>query len=265
MTDDFGQIIRGDCLYELGKLDVHSVDLMFADPPFNIGYKYDGYYDRKSTLEYLAWSREWMSYILGILKPKGTFWLAIGDEYAAELKVMCTRDLGLTCRNWVIWHYTFGNHCTRKFGRSHTHLLYFVKDPKHFTFNADAVRVPSARQLKYKDKRANPKGRVPHDVWQFPRVCGTFEEREGFHGCQMPEQVLARIILACSNEGDLVLDPFVGSGTTLAVAKKLRRRYLGIEVSKNYAAGARRRLARVEPGYPICGTSSLEESPSCTP
>ena len=255
MTENYDQIIRGDCIQELAKLDAGSVDLVFADPPFNIGYGYDEYHDKKTCCDYLSWSREWINAVVRVLKPRGTFWLAIGDKYAAELKVACTSDraLQLHCRNWVIWHYTFGVHCTKKFTRSHTHLLYFVKSSKNFTFNADAIRVPSARQLKYNDKRANPKGRVPDDTWQFPRVCGTFKERQGFHGCQMPEQVLARIIRACSNEGDLVLDPFAGSGTTPAVAKKLHRRYLGIELSKKYVAGARDRLARIGLGSCLLG------------
>ena len=246
------QIIHGDCIQELAKLDEGSVDLVFADPPFNIGYDYDEYHDTQSYSGYIAWSREWMIKVSRVLKPSGTFWLAIGDDYAAELK-MIARDLGLTCRNWVIWHYTFGVNCKRKFTRSHTHLLYFVKDSKHFTFNANAIRVPSARQLAG-DKRADPRGRIPDDTWQFPRVCGTFKERQGFHGCQMPEQVLGRIIRACSNEGDLVLDPFAGSGTTPAVAKKLHRRYLGIELSEQYVAGARGRLALIQPGDDLQGT-----------
>ncbi len=254
MTDHSDRIIHGDCVQELAKLDAGSVDLVFADPPFNIGYAYDEYNDKCPSIVYLPWSTAWMREVVRVLKPSGTFWLAIGDDYAAELKVRAHK-LSLKCRNWVIWHYTFGNHCTKKFTRSHTHLLYFVKDPKNFTFNADAIRVPSARQLAG-DKRANPKGRIPDDTWQFPRVCGTHNERAGFHGCQMPEQVLGRIIRACSNKGDLVLDPFVGSGTTPAVAKKLNRRYLGIELSKQYVAGARKRLECVWQDCPLLGHTS---------
>lgn len=255
MTDSLDRIIHGDCVQELAKLDAGSIDLVFADPPFNIGHEYDEYQDNIPFARYLLWSCDWISEVVRVLKPNSTFWLAIGDEYAAELKVMI-RELGLVCRNWVIWHYTFGVNCQRKFTRSHTHLLYFVKDPKHFTFNADAIRVPSARQLKYNDKRANPKGRIPDDTWQFPRVCGTHKEREGFHGCQMPESVLGRIILGCSNEGDLVVDPFLGSGTTAAVAMKLHRRFLGIELSEKYVAGACMRLASITPGDPLQGAST---------
>ncbi len=293
------RIICGDCITELDKLAAGSVDLAFADPPFNIGYDYDEYDDKRSCEDYLDWSKRWIAGVVRVLKPNGTFWLAIGDEYAAELKVLCTRELGLHLRNWVVWFYTFGVHCKQKFTRSHAHLLYFVKDRKNFTFNSLAVRVPSARELVYGDKRADPDGRVPDDTWMmtpilpsevstrdgfilrpqdiperfpshsdmwyFPRVCGTFKERRGFHGCQMPEQLLGRIIKACSNEGDLVLDPFAGSGTTLAVAKKLGRKHLGFEISKDYVAQMTRRLSKIRPGDPLNGAEDpLTSVPNTT-
>jgi len=174
---------------------------------------------------------------------------------------------GLHLRNWIVWHYTFGVSCTKKFNRSHAHIFYYVVDPKKYTFNADAVRVPSARQTTYADRRANPVGKLPDDTWylrpqesddhfradsdswHLSRVCGTFRERTG-HPCQMPEAVLERIIKVASNPGDTVLDPFAGSGTTVAVAKRLRRRFLGIELSEDYASAVRDRLSTVAPEFP---------------
>ena len=329
------KIHRKDCITGMQQLPDGCVDLAFADPPFNIGYDYDEYDDRKAADEYLKWSQQWIAEVVRVLKPDGTFWLAIGDEYAAELKVQMTREHALTCRSWVIWYYTFGVNCKHKFSRSHAHLFYMVKDRERFTFNAldPQVRVPSARQLVYADKRANPQGRLPddtwiiaprvegresrvesqrseggdrrsgepgasatgvhhspltthhsppttiniprasllhegwvlrpqdvpaafgagEDVWYFPRVNGTFKERAGWHGCQMPEQLLARIIRACSHEGELVLDPFCGSGTTAAVAKKLGRQYVTFEMSKDYAARATERLEKITPGDPLDG------------
>ena len=165
-----------------------------------------------------------------MLRPNGTFWLAIGDEYAAELKV-AAKDIGFKVRSWVVWYYTFGVNCTKKFSRSHVHLFHFVKDENNYTFNAEdpQIRVPSARALVYADKRANPAGRLPddtwivrpaaddswvlrpqdlpdgfqptEDTWYFARVAGTFKERQGFHGCQMPEQLLGRIIRAQQQPG----------------------------------------------------------------
>jgi len=130
------------------------------------------------------------------------------------------------------------------------------------------------RELVYGDKRANPNGRLPddtwilrpqdfqsdaygftpeQDTWFFSRVAGTFKERQGFHGCQMPEQLLGRIIRACSNEGDLVFDPFCGSGTTLAVAKKLGREFIGCELSEEYVTNATARLEEIHIGTKLDG------------
>jgi site-specific DNA-methyltransferase (adenine-specific) len=266
------QILQGDCLRHLKRLPAGCVDLAFADPPFNIGYEYDVYDDRRSRERYLAWTTRWLKAVKRVLKPTGSFYVAIGDEYAAELKVRLD-ELGLVMRNWIIWHYTFGVHCTRKFNRSHAHIFYYVADPKSFTFNGDAVRVPSARQTTYADRRANPTGKMPDDTWvlrpqeearcfgaasdtwYLPRVCGTFKERTG-HPCQMPEAVLERIVRVSSNPGDLVLDPFAGSGTTLATACRLGRRYVGIELSKEYAEGVRRRLAALQAGPVACSACS---------
>jgi site-specific DNA-methyltransferase (adenine-specific) len=308
MDEQLNQIILGDCVAELGKLPAESINLIFADPPFNIGFDYDVYDDSLERNQYITWSKNWILAAHRALQPNGTFWLAIGDDYAAELKV-ASQDIGFQCRSWVIWYYTFGVNCSRKFTRSHTHLFYFVKDAKDFVFRDQDLdnRVPSARELVYNDKRANPNGRLPDDTWiirpanaagdlvsdddgvwnpqlstppsdanrtftlrpqdldqcftpsentwYFPRVAGTFKERAGFHGCQMPEQLLGRIIRTCSNLGDIVLDPFSGSATTLAVAKKLGRKFIGFDVSKDYVCYGKHRLKS------ICVGDRLDGSP----
>ena len=276
---DENKIIQGDCIKTLNDGPEGWVDLAFADPPFNIGYLYHGYDDERKTEDYLQFSEDWMRAIHRALKPNGSFYLAIGDEYAADLCVIARRKLGFHMRNWIIWHYTFGQQTKRMFARSHTHILYFTKSDEGFTFNADAVRVASARQTTYKDVRANPKGKLPDDTWYLrpqeaairayveagyenvaddaatlgcfdprrdtwyeSRVCGTFKEREGWHGCQMPIGVLNRIVLASSNPGDIVLDPFNGSGTTVVSAALLNRKYVGIDQSADYVSFARKRL-----------------------
>ena len=302
----FNAIHHGDCIAGMNSLPAGSVDLAFADPPFNIGFAYDVYDDRQEHQQYIDWSREWIAGVYRVLKDDGTFWLAIGDEYAAELKLV-SQELGFHTRSWVIWYYTFGVNCKHKFTRSHAHLFYFVKDPQRFTFRGDDLdnRIPSARQLVYQDKRANPRGRLPddtwiirpadvvgeliddegivelesiqptgdneqtfqirpqdidncftptEDTWYFPRVAGTFKERKGFHGCQMPEQLLGRIVRSCSNEGDAVLDPFSGSATTLAVAKKLGRKFIGFDLSEDYIAYGRERLESIRVGDRLDGS-----------
>ncbi len=270
-------IVLGDCIAEMNARPEGVVDLAFADPPFNIGYDYDVYDDKKERSHYLDWSKQWIAAVHRVLKPDGTFWLAIGDEYAAELKLI-SQDLGFHCRSWVIWYYTFGVNCKYKFSRSHTHIFHFVKDPKTCTFNREAILVPSARQMVYADKRGAKEGRLPDDTWvlrpqdltegfqpddstwYFPRVAGTFKEREGFHGCQMPEQLLGRIIKVSSNPGDLVLDPFSGSSTTVAVAKKLGRQFVAFDISEEYIDRGMKRLGMIEVGDKLDGAEDPKVS-----
>ena len=278
-----GKIHHSDCVAGLKNVPTGSVDLAFADPPFNIGYDYDEYDDRLECQQYLDWSGSWISEVHRVLKENGTFWLAIGDEYAAELKLESQRT-GFHCRSWVIWYYTFGVHCQRKFTRSHAHLFHLVKNKNDFVFNNEDLdlRVPSARQLVYNDKRANAKGRMPddtwilrpqdltdgfnpdEDTWYFPRVAGTFKERAGFHGCQMPEQLLGRVIRSCTNQHDIVLDPFSGSSTTLAVAKKLGRRFFGFELSQDYVKLGSKRLKGIAAGDELDGSKEPKVSAPAT-
>ena len=255
-------IIKGDCIKLMKSIKEGLADLVFADPPFNIGFKYDIYNDDRAPEEYLAWTSQWMEQVKRILKPDGSFWLAIGDAYVSELDCLA-KKIGFFRRSWVVWYYTFGQNNSIGFTSSHTHLLYYTNHPKNFNFYPDAIKVPSARQLIYNDKRAVPTGRLPdntwllrpqniedrggfppdHDVWHIPRVAGTFKEREGFHGCQMPEAILARILASSSKQNDLVIDPFCGSGTTIVVAKKMDRKCITFDISDDYVAHSRERLA----------------------
>jgi DNA modification methylase len=319
MDDTFNRIKQGDCIAAMNGLPAGTADLVFADPPFNIGYDYDVYDDAVEHQQYIDWSTEWISAVFQVLKADGTFWLAIGDDYAAELK-LASQKVGFHCRSWVIWYYTFGVNCKHKFTRSHTHLFHFIKDRENFTFRDKDLdnRVPSARELVYNDKRANSQGRLPDDTWitrpadaagelvgddiaswspalltppsdtdrsytlrpqdldqsfqpsentwYFPRVAGTFKERAGFHGCQMPEQLLGRIVRTCSNPGEVVLDPFSGSATTLAVAKKLGRRFIGFDLSKAYVRYGQERLKGVRMGDRLDGSPEpMKSAPRTTP
>jgi len=282
-------LARGDCIELMRSWPAATVDLVFADPPYNIGYQYDEYVDQRSDADYLAWTFDWIDAAVRLLKPSGSLYILIGDEYAAETRVHLKelqRDRQLLFRNWIIWHYTFGQRCKVKFNRSHAHLFYCVgpaaldkngkanvkaSDPP-FTFNYDAVAVPSARMTTYNDKRQNPRGKLPDDTWVMrfeamrdwhvrppeaeadgyfgtdsdtwnqSRLCGTFKERTEWHPCQLPEALLERIVKVSSNPGDLVFDPFTGSGTTLAVAAKLGRDWLGCELSEDYAKKALERI-----------------------
>ncbi len=269
-------IAVGDCIASMNAWPEGCVDLIFADPPYNIGYKYDQYEDKRDDHDYVNWTYDWIDACTRLLTPGGSFYILIGDEYAAETRVhlkQLERDRRLVFRNWIVWHYTFGQNTRAKFNRSHAHLFYCVgpaafdkwqvKAPP-FAFNRDAIAVPSARQTTYADARANPKGKLPddtwylrpqetqgeyfkanEDTWYLSRLCGTFKERLGWHPCQLPEALLERIVRLSSHEGDVVFDPFVGSGTTLAVAARLGRRWLGCELSDEYAAKALERVRHV--------------------
>lgn len=260
------QIVQGNAIDLLNSWPEAWADLVFADPPYNIGYKYDKYHDSREDDDYVSFTHQWVDACIRATKPTGSLFLMIGDEYAAELRMHLKsheKNGTLALRNWIIWHYTFGQNCKAKFNRSHVHIFYAVKDATNFTFNDDAIRVPSARQTTYADVRANPKGKLPDDTWVLrpqeeetafkaetdtwfvSRVCGTFNERVDWHPCQIPQKLLHRIITVASNPGDIVLDPFSGSGTTALVAKQLGRRYTGLELSADYARKSRKRLERV--------------------
>ena len=264
------QVFKQDCRQGIPRrVRNGSVNLAFADPPYNIGQDYADYHDKKSHDEYMAFSREWMSKVKDALHKHGAFWLAINDDWVSELDMVARNELKLYRRSWVTWYYTFGQANKRNFARCKTNLLYFVKTKSKHTFNMDdpKVRVPSARQLKYKDKRANNKGKLPddvwmvipeqcpkdafdatHDVWLYSRVCGTFKAKHNDSPNQMPVQMLDRIVRLCSNAGDLVMDPFVGTGTTGHAAVKGSRRFIGFDISPACIRTTRKRMkeAKVE-------------------
>lgn len=227
-------------------------DLIFADSPYNFGLSYalgdGGKGDRLPECHFLARLQVWLRRSSECVRPGGAVWWLLPDEWADDAGVFLKRTLALTRRGWVKWHETFGAQTKLKFARTSRHLLYHVAPGGPVTFEAAAVKVPSARQLKYKDRRAAAGGKVPGDVWQFPRVCGTFAERaEGFP-TQLPEALLERVVRACTRPGDLVREFFTGSGSLARVCVRLGRRYDGYEASPRFAAMA---AARVRAGDPV--------------
>lgn len=252
------KILHGDCIEHLKRMSTSTVDLVFTDPPYNIGYEYDDYDDNLEPEKYLDLCRIWIGECHRVLKPTGSFWLAISDEYVSEIDILC-KNIGFKRKSWIIWYYTFGVNCRKNFSRSHTHLLYYVRNSKIHTFNSESIGVPSARQLVYNDKRAAGL-RLPdntwilrpqeieaftdlEDTWHFPRVCGTYKERIPGAANQLPEKLCERVILVSSNQNDVVLDPFGGTGTIAYVAKKLKRQYITIELSLKWVEVIRKRLA----------------------
>jgi site-specific DNA-methyltransferase (adenine-specific) len=237
------QIINGDVLDVLRTLPDESVDLILADPPYNIGIDYGTGAKADRRGDYHEWCEAWINACWRVLSRTGSIWIISGQEHGAEIDLILQQHF--TMRNRITWHETFGVYCHNKFWRCSRPEFYAVKDPKRFCFNRDAVTIPSARQEKYGDRRAAAGGKIMGDVWEISRVCGTFKERIKGVPTQLPAELVSRIIRVSSNEGDTVLDPFVGSGTTLAVAKSLGRGGVGIEINPDYCEIAESRVSAI--------------------
>jgi site-specific DNA-methyltransferase (adenine-specific) len=238
-------IINGDVIQGLESVrDEHGpARLIFTDPPYNIGIDYgDGEQaDRLSDSAYMKWVRQWFALCWDCLTDDGSLWVMIGDEYAAEYAVEL-KATGYTVRSWIKWYETFGVNCSNKFNRTSRHIFYAVKDPAAFVFNPEAVTRPSDRQAKYGDSRASAGGKIWDDVWQIPRLTGTYSERIPDFPTQLPLALVEPIVLCASMPGDLVVDPFNGSGTTGVASVRNARKYVGIEKSEAFADMASKRI-----------------------
>jgi site-specific DNA-methyltransferase (adenine-specific) len=242
------EVYVGDCREVLKKIPAGSVDLVFADPPFNWDVPYGEWNDAIPREDYLRFTYEWLDGCLTTLSARGTFWVNIPDDTAAEI-VVHLKARGLAMINWCIWHFRFGQHRTANFIVSKVHALYFARNRENRTWNPGTILEPSDRAAIYDDPRTRetrqPGLRVPLDVWygaHWGRIQGNNKERRPNHQNQIPEVYMERVIRACSNEGDLVLDPFLGSGTTSTVARALGRRSIGIEYSSKNAGSAFERI-----------------------
>jgi len=248
------RIYTGDCreiLPRIPEVRAGAIDLIFADPPFNWNRAYDKWDDALPQREYLAFTYAWLDQCIAALRPGGSLWVNIPDDWAAEI-VVHLKAGGLAMRNWCIWHYRFGQNATGKFISSKVHVLYFLKGGSASTWNPAEILEPSDRATTYFDPRTTSKRdgmpagmRVPMDVWYgkfWGRIQGNNEERRGHHDNQLPEVYLERVLRATSNPGDLVLDPFLGSGTTGVIAHALKRRFIGVEYSAENAKSAFERI-----------------------
>jgi site-specific DNA-methyltransferase (adenine-specific) len=217
--------------------------LIFTDPPYNIGIDYgEGeQQDRLPDDEYMAWVSDWVRLCCDCLTDDGSLWVMIGDEYAADYHATL-KFHGLTIRSWIKWYETFGVNCSNTFNRTSRHIFYAVKDPNSFLFDPDPVTRPSDRQTKYGDSRAAAGGKLWDDVWQIPRLTGTCAERIPDFPTQLPLALVEPIVLCASLPGDLVVDPFNGSGTTGVASVRNGRKYVGIEKSEAFADIATERL-----------------------
>lgn len=236
-------IILGDAVSKLKEIPSSSFDLIIADPPYNLGKDYGNNKDQRSIEEYLEFSRAWISECNRVLKPTGTLYVFMGFQFISHLHGIIGRENGFIFNSWIVWHYTQGMGKTKGFSPRHDDILMFTKS-EQFTFNLDAIRVPQ----KYYRKRNNMRGANPGDVWEFSHVHYCNPNRQS-HPTQKPEGLIERMVLASSNPGDTVLDPFSGSGTTLRVCQQLDRIGTGIEINPEYVNMTETRLASPFEGF----------------
>lgn len=240
-------IHHGDALDVLKSLPSGSVDLVFADPPYNIGKDFDGWKDRVDEAAYFAWCEAWIEECHRVLTARGSFYLMNSTQNMPVLDLFCRQRFEILAR--LVWAYdSSGVQARKSFGSLYEPMLHMAKDRRDFTFNAEAILIEAKTGAKRRliDYRKNPPApygttKVPGNVWQFARVRFKMAEYEN-HPSQKPEALLERVILASSNPGDVVLDPFGGSFATSAVAKRLGRRSISMDVSEAYVKIGLRRV-----------------------
>ncbi|MDR3108293.1 MAG: hypothetical protein LBU65_01220 [Planctomycetaceae bacterium] len=241
------EIICGDSLSEIQKISDESVDLIIADPPYNLGKEYGNSSDRQNFDEYLNFAKRWIAESKRVLRSTGTIYVFVGFRMISYVYQILESDLNMNFVNWICWHYTQGIGKTRGFSPRHDDILMFSKS-RNYYFNLDAVRVPQ----KYYRSINNMRGANPGDVWEFSHIHYCNENRQE-HPTQKPEGLIERMVLASSAIGGLVLDPFAGSGTTPRVCQQTNRNCTGIEINPDYVSMIKSRLSK-----PFIGFDSID-------
>ena len=243
MTDNLIELINDDAISHMKKIASNSIDLIIADPPYNLGKDYGNDSDTKIFEDYINFSKEWTTEANRILKPTGTLYVFMGFRFISYLYQILEKEQKLNFNNWICWHYTQGIGKKKGFSPRHDDILMFTKS-KNFTFNLDDVKIPQ----KFYRSINNMRGANPGDVWEFSHVHYCNENRQN-HPTQKPEGLIERLILASSNVNDNILDPFSGSGTTLRVAQQLKRNCIGIEINEMYVEQTKLRLQKEFSGF----------------
>lgn len=244
-------IFNLDCLTAMRKLPDKLVNLTVTSPPYNIGKEYE---TPLPLEEYIEWSKEWTHEVYRLTVDDGAFWWNLGYvEVKGKGKAVPLPYLLWNCNPFyliqeVVWHYGAGVAAKKMLSPRNEKFLWYVKNPKKYTFNLDDIRDPNVKypnQKKNGKIKVNPLGKNPSDVWEIPKVTsgnGRSSKERTPHPAQFPEAVIERIIKACSNPGDIVMDPFMGSGTTAVVALKHGRKVFGFEINEKYCEIAAKRI-----------------------
>lgn len=242
------KIYFGDCIDVLENyIPDESINLIFADPPYNIGKNFNGRIDRLKDIEYLDWSYKWLNLCIKKLKTNGSLYVMTSTQNMPYFDIYLRQKMTILSR--IVWSYdSSGVQARGYFGSMYEPILFCVKDKNSYTFNTNDILVEAKtgaerKLIDYRKKIPtvyNSK-KVPGNVWYYPRVRYRMGEYED-HPTQKPVALLERIIKASSNKGDIVLDPFSGTFTTSFVAKELSRNSIGIELEEEYVKIGLRRL-----------------------
>jgi adenine-specific DNA-methyltransferase len=244
---------HGDCLKLLADLPPKSARLVVTSPPYNVGKKYEG---RKRTFEsYIADQAAVIERCVEVLEPGGSICWQVGMHVVGPQQILpldialypIFASHGLKLRNRIVWHFEHGLHCSKRFSGRHETILWFTKGDD-YVFNLDPVRVPQKYPGKkhYKGPKigqysSNPLGKNPGDLWIIPNVKHNHVEKT-IHPCQFPVELVERLVLALTKEGDLVVDPYMGVGSSLVAAIRHNRRAAGADIVKEYVQVAAQRL-----------------------
>ncbi len=243
------KIIQGDCLEIMKQIPDNSIDVTFADPPFNLKKKYNSYYDKQEVDEYLSWCKKWLYEMVRITKPTGSIfvhnipkWLVYFASYLNEIAIF---------KHWIAWD-AMGSPLGKTLLPNHYGILYYVKSEK-FKFYDIRMLHKRCRTCRYilqdyggKKKQMHQFGPLVSDVWtDIHRI--RHKKRRDEHPCQLPVHLLERLLLMSSDEGDIILDPFIGTGTTAIAAKKLGRKFIGIDIDPKYVEIANNKLEYIQP------------------
>lgn len=248
-----GLIFNADCLVSMKAIDKEIVDLTVTSPPYNIGKAYE---TLLKVEDYVNWCESWIDEIYNITKNKGSLWLNLGylelEEKAKALPIayILWDKIRFYLIQEIVWNYGAGVAGRKFFSPRNEKILWYVKNRDNYVFNLDDIRdknVKYPNQKKNGKLKCNPLGKNPTDVWQIAKVTSgrnrSSKERTP-HPAQFPLGMIDRIIKAGSNEGDLILDPFIGSGTTAIAAINNNRKFIGFEISKDYCRLAVERIEK---------------------
>lgn len=259
MEEILNKIFNEDALEGIDMIPNNSIDLVLADPPYSLGKDYGNNSDKLKPKQYLEWSKKWIDEVIPKIKNTGSFYIFLTWQHSPEIFSYIKTEL--TMINEIIWDRrvpSMGG-STRKFSSVHDNIGFFVKS-KDYYFDLDAVRIPYDEETKkartrsiFVGKKWLEVGYNPKDLWSVTRIHAEGPEREKYP-TQKPLEIIERMIKVSSPEQGVVLDPFMGSGTTAVACIKLKRNYIGFEINLDYCRMIEERIGKVESNGPLFST-----------